>query len=59
MFFSQQRKREKRFLKERERRLSNAKFDPEEHLARGKNVQFGFLNAAMKLKDAYFLEGKL
>ena len=29
MFFSQQRKTEKRFLKERERRLSKAKFDPE------------------------------
>ena len=44
MFFSQQRKREKRFLKQRERCLSNAKFDPEQHLARAKNVQFGFIN---------------
>lgn len=44
MFFSQQRKREKRFLKQSERWLFNAKFDPEQHVARGKSVQFGFIN---------------
>ena len=44
MFFSQQRKKEKIFLKQRERCLSNAKFDPEQHLARAKNMQFGFIN---------------